>query len=116
MAARPSQAARRPLAGAQGLSGQGFARLVAWYEVLEPIGSVGFIVALVPQFYRTLKLGHANDVDVWFLLIVLASSLVLLLWAIVTTTFYLAVSFGANLVVWGTVLWYRLRPRHEAPQ
>lgn len=82
-----------------------------WHDVLEPIGSVGFIVALVPQFYRTLKLGHANDVDVAFLLIVLLSSLVLLLWALIESTFYLAVSFGTNLLVWGTVLWYRLRPR-----
>ncbi|HLE48392.1 MAG TPA: PQ-loop domain-containing transporter [Candidatus Thermoplasmatota archaeon] len=82
--------------------------------MLEPIGSVGFIVALVPQFYRTLKLGHANDVDVLFLLIVLASSVVLLLWAIIKGAPYLAVSFGANLVVWGTVLFYRLRPREGA--
>lgn len=86
---------------------------VAWYDVLEPIGSAGFIVALIPQFYRTLKLGHANDVDVLFLLIVLGASVVLLVYAILERRFYLAASFGANLIVWGTVLYYRLRPRHQ---
>jgi uncharacterized protein with PQ loop repeat len=78
---------------------------------LEGLGSLGFTVALVPQFVRTLKRKRAKDVDVTFLVIVLVSSVVLLVYSFPTRQYYFAVSFAANLVVWGTVLYSRLYPQ-----
>lgn len=80
-------------------------------EILELTGSVGFTIALIPQFIRTIRLGRAKDVDVAFLVLVWGSSLIMLVYAMQTEQYWVAMSFGANLLVWGTVLFYRLRPR-----
>lgn len=77
---------------------------------LEFAGSLGFTVALVPQFVTTLRRKRANDMDVTFLLIVLLSSLVLLVYSLATRQYYFAASYVANLLVWSVVLYFRLRP------
>lgn len=80
-------------------------------DALQFAGSLGLTVALVPQFFRTLRLGRAQDVDVYFLLLVWVASAILLVYSVMTDQVWFAASFVANLVVWGTVLYYRLRPR-----
>jgi uncharacterized protein with PQ loop repeat len=79
-------------------------------EMLQLAGSAGFTIALVPQFFRTLKRRTAADVDLAFLFLVLAASVISLYYAIATDQIWFAISFGANLVVWGTVCYYRLWP------
>lgn len=77
---------------------------------LEFAGSLGFTIALLPQFLRTIRRRRANDMDLTFLLIVLASSLVLLVYSLATRQYFFAASYVANLLVWSVVLYYRLRP------
>lgn len=83
--------------------------MVDWHW-LEFAGSLGFTVALVPQFVTTIRRRRANDMNLSFLLIVLLSSLVLLVYSIATRQFFFAASYVANLLVWSVVLYFRLRP------
>ncbi len=81
------------------------------YQALEVTSSALFILCLIPQFIRTVKLGHAYDVSALFLVIVLMGSIAFIPVAIHEDLWFFVGSLAANLVVWGTVLWYRLRPR-----
>lgn len=83
------------------------------WDIVQAAGSAIFIACLVPQFVRTLKIGRANDVSVGFLVLVLAGSALLVPYAAQSEQWYLAVAYVGNLVVWGTVLYFRLRPRSE---
>ena len=77
---------------------------------LQFAGSFGFLVSLVPQLIRTVRRKRAEDVDVTFLVILLVSSVILLVYALRTGQEWFAVSYCGNLVVWGVVLYYRVRP------
>lgn len=79
-------------------------------DAFQFLGSLGFTLALVPQFIRTLRRKRAEDVDVSFLVLVLLASLFSLVFTVPTRLYYFSASFVANLIVWGTVLYYRLRP------
>ena len=85
------------------------------WTLLQAAGSTLFVIALLPQFYRTIQLGHANAVSATFSLVVLVASLVLIPYTLRTEQWWLAANYAMNLVVWGTVLYYRLRPRSPAP-
>lgn len=87
--------------------------LLDWFQFL---GSLAFTLALVPQFVRTLRRKRAEDVDVSFLVLVLLASVFSLVYTVPTRLYFFSGSFVANLIAWGTVLYYRLRPgRRLAP-
>lgn len=86
----------------------------AW-EWLNLAGSAGFIACLTPQLVRTVRLRRADDLSLAFLLLVLASSVCILVYSVHRSNVAFAVAQGANLVVWGTVLWFKLRPGTPAP-
>ena len=77
---------------------------------LQLLGAIGFTVSLVPQLVRTWRRKRAEDIDVTFLVILLVSSLILVVFAVREGLWFFVGSYVANLVVWGIVLYYRLRP------
>ena len=81
-------------------------------EILQFTGAMGFVVSLAPQFIRTVQRRSAADVSLWFLVILILSSILLFFFALATTPrlVWFAVSYAANVLVWGTVLYYRLWP------
>lgn len=81
------------------------------WNALQALGSLLFLICLIPQFVRTLQRGRANDVSLGFLVLVLLGSLVLIPYSAHTGQWFFAASFAGNVVVWGTVLYYRLLPR-----
>lgn len=81
------------------------------WRYVEAAVSICFILCLVPQFFWTVKRGRSRDVSLTFLLLVLLASVLGVAYTSHTLQWWLSASFGANLVVWGTVLYYRLRPR-----
>lgn len=85
-------------------------------EIIQFIGAMGFVVSLAPQLIRTIRRKSAYDVSLWFLVILLLSSALLFYFALATEPplVWFAVSYMTNIVVWGTVLYYRLRPGEPA--
>lgn len=81
------------------------------WQLLEALISVLFLACMAPQLVWTLRRGRARDVSVSFLLIVLLASVIAVPYGIHTQQWWLLASWSGNLVVWGTVLYYRLRPR-----
>lgn len=85
----------------------------AW-EWLNLLGSVGFVACLTPQLVRTLRLRRADDISLAFLVLVLFSSVCVLLYSLHGGNLVFAAAQAANLLVWGTVLWFKLRPAGAA--
>ncbi|MFA5944874.1 MAG: PQ-loop repeat-containing protein [Candidatus Thermoplasmatota archaeon] len=81
----------------------------AW-EVLNIVGSLGFVACLTPQMIRTVRLRRADDLSQVFLLLVLFSSICILIYSLQRNNLIFAAAQGANLVVWGTVLYFKMRP------
>ena len=84
------------------------------WEVLNWAGSIGFILCLMPQLYRTLRRRSAEDLSVPFLLLVLVSSAATLPYMLHKRNFVFASAQTVNLLVWGTVLYFRLFPGKPA--
>ena len=84
-------------------------------EIIQFVGAMGFVVSLAPQLVRTIRRKSANDVSLWYLVILLLSSVLLLYFALATGLVWFSVSYVANLVVWGTVLYFRVRPGQPTP-
>lgn len=80
------------------------------WDWLNLLGSAGFIACLTPQLVRTLRLRRADDLSLAFLVLVLVSSVCILAYSLKHSNLVFAAAQGANLVVWGTVLWFKLRP------
>lgn len=81
------------------------------FDAFSWLGSGLFTIALMPQFVRTWRRGHADDISIWFLVTVIAASLASGIWAVSLPNYVVAGGFAANLLVWGYVLVVRLRPR-----
>jgi uncharacterized protein with PQ loop repeat len=86
----------------------------AWDLVIDA-GSLGFIACLVPQLVRTLRRRRADDLSLAFLFLVLASSVLTLAYMAHLREWAFVVAQVANLVVWGIVLVFRVRPGRAAP-
>lgn len=80
------------------------------WDLLIWAGSIGFIVCLMPQLWRTIHLRRADDLSLGFLLLVLVSSGCTLPYMLHQGEYVFAVAQAVNLAVWGTVLYFRLRP------
>lgn len=80
----------------------------AW-DVLIWVGSVGFILCLMPQLWHTLRRRSADDISLPFLVLVLVSSGATLPYMLHQREFVFAAAQAANLLVWGTVLYFKLR-------
>lgn len=80
------------------------------WEVLIWIGSAGFILCLMPQLLRTFKRRRADDLSLSFLILVLVSSGATLPYMVHQEEFVFAAAQAVNLLVWGTVLYFKLRP------
>lgn len=79
----------------------------AWLNLL---GTIGFILCLMPQLARTLRRRRADDLSLPFLVLVLASSACILPYMLNEGNRVFAVAQAVNLLVWGTVLYFKLRP------
>jgi len=87
------------------------------WDFMELAGSAGFMLCLVPQFLRTIKRRTAEDLSIPFLLLVLFASGVTLPTMLHNDLYIFAVSQAANILVWSTVLYFRVFPhgrRREA--
>lgn len=84
------------------------------WNILIWLGSAGFVLCLVPQLLRTIQLRRADDISVAFLLLVLVSSGVTLPYMIHVKEFVFASAQVFNILVWGTVLYFRLNPAPKA--
>ena len=81
------------------------------YDWLNILGSAGFVACLTPQLARTIRRRRADDLSLAFLILVLASSVCMLVYMLNAGNHIFAIAQGANLVVWGVVLYFRLFPR-----
>jgi uncharacterized protein with PQ loop repeat len=84
---------------------------VDFWALVILLGSAGFIACLVPQLVRTVRLGRADDLSLAFLVLVLVSSSLTLAYMLHRDEWTFAVAQAVNLLVWGTVLVYKVRPR-----
>jgi uncharacterized protein with PQ loop repeat len=73
-------------------------------------GSAGFILCLMPQLVKTVRTRRADDLSLGFLVLVLVSSTLTLPYMVHRDEWVFAVAQAANLLVWGTVLYFKLRP------
>jgi uncharacterized protein with PQ loop repeat len=80
------------------------------WDLLVSAGSVGFILCLVPQLVKTLRTKRADDLSLGFLVLVIASSALALPYAVHERQWLLTASWATNLVVWGLVIYYKVRP------
>lgn len=80
------------------------------WEVLNWVASAGFTGALMPQLIRTLQRRSADDISTLFVSLILVSSLCMLVYMSHHGNWVFAAAQAANLVVWGIVFYYRLRP------
>jgi uncharacterized protein with PQ loop repeat len=81
------------------------------WDWLNILGSAGFVACLTPQLVRTLRLRRADDLSLAFLVLVLFSSVCVLLYSTQRENYIFAGAQVANLVVWGTVLYFKVRPK-----
>lgn len=80
------------------------------WELLNVAASIGFTSALIPQVTRTLKRKRAQDISLPFVTVVLASSACMLPYMIYKENWIFAGAQLANLIGWGIVAYYRVRP------
>lgn len=80
------------------------------WDALIWTGSAGFILCLLPQLVRTLRRRSAEDLSLPFLVLVLVSSGVTMPYMLHEREFVFAAAQACNLLVWGTVLYFRLFP------
>jgi len=83
---------------------------VETWEWLNVLASVGFAVSLYPQLVRTMRLRRADDLSVPFLVLVNVASALMLVYMAHAGNWVFATAQVVNLVVWGTVLRFRLWP------
>lgn len=74
------------------------------------LGSAGFILCLMPQLWRTLHRRRADDLSLAFLLLVLVSSGTTLPYMLHQGEYVFAAAQAVNILVWGTVLYFKLFP------
>lgn len=89
-------------------------RAVGPWDIAITVGSAGFILCLIPQLARTLSTRRADDLSLGFLILVLLSSAVTLPYMLHKAEYIFAAAQAVNLLVWGTVLYFRLRPGAKA--
>lgn len=85
------------------------------WDALVAAGSAGFILCLMPQLVHTLRRRTADDLSVPYLVLVLAASCLTLPYMLHKREFVFAASQAVNLLVWGTVLYFRLFPGTPKP-
>lgn len=82
--------------------------------MLVAAGSLGFILCLLPQLAYTLRRRTAEDFAVPYLVLVLAASALTFPYMLHKREFVFAASQAVNLLVWGTVLYFRVFPSPRA--
>lgn len=80
------------------------------WELLNWAASLGFTLALVPQLVRTVRLRRADDISRRFLVLILLSSSMMLIYMARAGNWVFATAQVANILVWGVVLYFRFRP------
>lgn len=78
--------------------------------MLVGAGSLGFILCLMPQLLHTLRRRTADDFSLPYLILVLAASAMTLPYMLHKREFVFAASQAVNLLVWGTVLYFKAFP------
>ncbi|MCA1811582.1 MAG: hypothetical protein LC623_06175 [Halobacteriales archaeon] len=78
------------------------------WDAVVYAGSIGFILCLLPQLFKTLRTGKAEDLSWGFLVLVLFSSALTLPYMLHRDEVVFAVSQAVNLGVWGTVALVKL--------
>lgn len=77
-------------------------------------GSLGFILCLMPQLAHTLRRRTADDFSLPYLVLVLAASALTFPYMLHQREFVFAASQAVNLLVWGTVLYFKIWPAPRA--
>lgn len=85
------------------------------WEFLNWAATAGFILCLLPQLVRTLRLRQANDISPRFLVLVLLSSACMLLYMWHDGNYVFAAAQVVNILVWGIVLAVRMGALKPAP-
>lgn len=80
------------------------------WELFNWAASLGFTLCLGPQLWRTLQLRRADDLSIYFLVLVNISAALMLVYSIHIKNWAFTGAQSANLLVWGTVLFFKLRP------
>lgn len=81
------------------------------WEALNWIGTVGFIVCLMPQLAQTLRTRRADDISWGFLVLVLVSSGSIMPYMVHKGNYVFAFAQLVNIVVWAVVLACKARGR-----
>jgi uncharacterized protein with PQ loop repeat len=74
------------------------------WEVLNWLGTAGFIACLLPQLVQTLRTRRADDISWGFLVLVLFSSGCVMPYMVHTGNLVFAIAQFVNIVVWAVVL------------
>lgn len=82
-----------------------------FWDWVNLVGSLGFVACLTPQLIRTLRLRRADDLSLLFLVLVLFSSVCILAYSLERANHVFAAAQAANILVWGTVLYFKVRPK-----
>ncbi len=75
-------------------------------QTIGYIGSLAYTLSGLPQAILSIKNGHSKGVSREFVLLSIIGSSLSLVYAFSRGDYVLLLNFGANIIVWGTVLKY----------
>lgn len=75
-------------------------------QIIGYIGSVAYALSGIPQAILSIKNGHSRGVSRGFAMLSVIGSSLSLIYALPRGDYVLLLNFGANIIVWGTVLKY----------
>lgn len=78
------------------------------WQAVNLLANIGFILCLAPQLVRTLRLRRADDISLGFLVLVIASSALMLAYMAHRREWFVVASQAFNLAVWSTVLLFKV--------
>ncbi|MBR2922383.1 MAG: PQ-loop repeat-containing protein [Alphaproteobacteria bacterium] len=75
-------------------------------QIIGYIGSMAYALSGIPQAILSIKNGHSRGVSRGFAMLSVIGSSLSLIYALPRGDYVLLLNFGANIIVWGTVLKY----------
>ncbi len=75
-------------------------------QIIGYIGSIAYALSGIPQAILSIKNGHSRGVSRGFAMLSVIGSSLSLIYALPRGDYVLLLNFGANIIVWGTVLKY----------
>ena len=75
-------------------------------QIIGYIGSIAYALSGIPQAILSIKNGHSRGVSRGFAMLSVIGSSLSLIYALPRGDYVVLLNFGANIIVWGTVLKY----------